>query len=288
MSMLAKMYLDETTADVHFIFKVVEEFDEMQPGEIQSKESQLEKNGSIDSQTACDSSRVIRLPAHKILLAGDSDVFHTMFYGSLKEKGDVKITDSTPYAFKEFLSCFYFDEPLFTRANIVDVYMITHKYNAVKCMKKVIQYLERSLSVDNVLDIYDVAMTLDIPELKTKCLLIIEANYIEMYKQDGSKQFAVCAYKVLLNIIEFAQLSDDAKLIFCMKWSLAQCRQENMTETHPDFNKIVRSKLGRATSFIDFKKITPVYKRRLIELHPNFFNREEIIDWLLSALPASH
>lgn len=44
------------------------------------------------------------IPAHKIILAAASDVFKAMFYGSLKEQGDIRIVGATVSAFKEFLS----------------------------------------------------------------------------------------------------------------------------------------------------------------------------------------
>lgn len=72
-----KLYLKSRKADVHFIF---------------------ESNGNSE-----------RVPAHKILLSSASEVFDAMFYGSLKEQGDIKIVDASAEAFKQFLRLFYFN-----------------------------------------------------------------------------------------------------------------------------------------------------------------------------------
>lgn len=59
-----KLYRDRKTADVYFVVR----------------------SGDV----ACK-----RIPAHKILLAAASDVFGAMFYGPLKEGGDVRIDNIT-------------------------------------------------------------------------------------------------------------------------------------------------------------------------------------------------
>lgn len=74
-----KWYLNSKTADVHFSFD------------------------SSDNDKASGT----RIPAHKILLADKSDVFEAMFYGELKETGDIRVTDVSDAAFVEFLQFFY-------------------------------------------------------------------------------------------------------------------------------------------------------------------------------------
>lgn len=72
-----KLYLESKNADVYFVF---------------------ESNGTTE-----------RIPAHKILLASGSEVFEAMFFGSLKEEGEIKIVDASCAAFKQFLRLFYFN-----------------------------------------------------------------------------------------------------------------------------------------------------------------------------------
>lgn len=39
--------------------------------------------------------------------ASRSPVFQTMFFGELKEKGDIEIVDASPEAFQEFIAFFH-------------------------------------------------------------------------------------------------------------------------------------------------------------------------------------
>lgn len=77
---LCKLYLnDTTTSDVYFMFY----------------SSDSDGNETVD-----------RLPAHRIILAAASSVFHQMFYGDLRKENDVLISDTTKDAFAEFLQFF--------------------------------------------------------------------------------------------------------------------------------------------------------------------------------------
>lgn len=94
---LSKHYLNEATADVFFICGV-DEYKE-------------------------------RVPAHKFVLFGNSDVFHTMFHGSLPKKNEIEIPDATPNGFRTFLRYFYFEECMLTIDVVGEVMYLAKKYN---------------------------------------------------------------------------------------------------------------------------------------------------------------
>ena len=50
---------------------------------------------------------VKKIGAHKLLLAGVSPVFQGMFYGPLKETGEVVVKETTPEAFKTMIKYVY-------------------------------------------------------------------------------------------------------------------------------------------------------------------------------------
>lgn len=93
----ANMYLNEETADVHFVFEI----DDMEQ----------------------------RVAAHKSLLAAGSPVFHAMFYGTIKEKGDVKISDASVKGFMDFLSVFYLDQVKINKENVAEIMDLSNKYD---------------------------------------------------------------------------------------------------------------------------------------------------------------
>lgn len=114
-----KMYLESDIADVYFV-------------------------------CAANDGTFKRIPAHKSVLAAASDVFKTMFYGELKEEGDVNVCDVTAAAFEEFLQFFYLREVKLTMDHIVEVFHLGHKYNIVKCFDVCVIFLKDHLSIDNV------------------------------------------------------------------------------------------------------------------------------------------
>lgn len=89
---VGKFHHDSKTADVYFTFEP------------------STNNGSD-----------IRIGAHKNLLAATSDVFKAMLYGELKETGDIRLTDVSDAAFKEFLQYFYQCTVKLTAENITEV-----------------------------------------------------------------------------------------------------------------------------------------------------------------------
>lgn len=60
-----------------------------------------------------------------------------MFYGDLKEEGDVTISDATIGAFQEFLQFFYLTDVAFTIENAAEVMNLVNKYGAMDCFPRV-------------------------------------------------------------------------------------------------------------------------------------------------------
>lgn len=77
------------------------------------------------------------IPANKIILAMASPVFHAMFYGPMKEKDVVQITDANASAFKEFLQLFYLDEVEMSMENIETVIRLADKYDVYDCLEMI-------------------------------------------------------------------------------------------------------------------------------------------------------
>lgn len=111
-----KQYLNDATADMHFVFETAE--------------------GVIE-----------RVPVHKFVLIAYSEVFNAMLSGSWQETDDVKITDASPHAFKEFLRFFYFDEVELTTENMVEVFCLGQKYLVTTCSNACVQHMS-----DNIRD----------------------------------------------------------------------------------------------------------------------------------------
>ncbi|CAC5375767.1 BTBD1_2 [Mytilus coruscus] len=76
-----------------------------------------------------DDSKPIK--AHKYMLSTRSAVFHTMFEGSLPEKGDITIPDVDEDTFRDILKYFYSDDITITNNNVQEMLYAADKYMLV-------------------------------------------------------------------------------------------------------------------------------------------------------------
>lgn len=134
MSEKLQKILVEGTKDVKFIFEL--------------NDDNNTNNGPSASKYArysVDSGNVVVILAHKKMLAASSPVFNAMFNGALKESGDIKITDVSPDAFREFLRIFYNDRVELTTENLDEVMKLIDKYDVDAGWTVVETFFEESL-----------------------------------------------------------------------------------------------------------------------------------------------
>lgn len=140
-------FLNTKLSDFSFLFY------ERIEDDVVSETSQSD-NAGVDNSSAENASAgklIEKVPANRNVLAAISEVFYTMFYGSLKEKGDVKIVDSSVESFKEFLQCFYMKEGTFKNENIQEILYLADKYDVNDIC---FDFLQNSLSPEHVLWAY--------------------------------------------------------------------------------------------------------------------------------------
>lgn len=195
---MKKLYLDSETADVLFVFS----------------------DGTDDEREL--------VPAHKSLLAVGSKVFHAMFYGSLKESGDITIVDASAAAFKEFLQFFYLARVNLTMENISDVMNLGEKYDVPVCQLLCEKFLKDMLSDGNVCIAYNLALLFDFHELRKLCEAKISANTEIIFQ---SSAFLECSPLVLRHILALNILTCTETELFhaCVAWLRAATKQEEVT-----------------------------------------------------------
>lgn len=215
-----KLYLNDETADVHF---------------------------SIDSSD--DDGTIKRIPAHKALLAAASGIFHAMFYGGSKVKGDVHVHDVSDAAFMEFLQCFYRTRIRLTIENIAGVMQLGVKYNVQNCVKACIEFLKDVSTVDNIFIGLDLATRYNHSELMKFCSKFVTLNTAEIMKTDG---FVACDQQVLEFILKMDIFSCSEVDVFkaCMAWVGAKAKQTNPSKA------MVKKYLGDLYFDIRFASMT--------------------------------
>lgn len=201
-----------------------------------------------------------RIPAHKVLLAAKSDVFKAMFFGELKEKGDIKIVDASAAAFKEFLRFFYCTEIDPTTENAPNVLKLADKYNVPACCDFYEKLMGDTITNDNVCFVYGLALLYKRSGLKELCeQRIVEATESVL----KSQSFLKCDRSVLQAILNLDELECTEMDVFVafMEWTKRAANETNLTK------EMVQKYLGdlfyqfrfKLMSFSSFVTLLPTY-----------------------------
>lgn len=124
-----------------------------------------------------DEDDVVKLSAHKDILAASSPVFDAMFNGDLKEEGDVRIADFTPVAFEEFLQFFYGNQVNLTLDNIDEVLELIDKYDVADFFPICVDFLKTKLTTDDILWGLHLAIKFHLSNLKEYCTSQIQKHH---------------------------------------------------------------------------------------------------------------
>lgn len=235
-----KMYLNEKTADIHFKFG----------------------NDDIIFE---------RVPAHKCLLSFSSPVFDTMFYGSLPEKQEIRIVDTSAVAFKEFLQLFYLDHIRLTSEYIIEVMNLCQKYEVAEGIKICESSLKNELNNNNMCWGYKIALFLENKNLIEFCEQKIKTNASEILKTETFLESGRKSLEKILKILPSDCRSLDI-VNACIAWTKAECARENINRDPIN----LRAKLGDVFNQMPFDKLTMENFSQIIISYNGFFVAKEI------------
>lgn len=119
----------------------------------------------------------MKIPANKAALAASSPVFAAMFYGHLKERGDVKITDASPEAFQEFLQFFSQSEVKLTMNNVSEVLKLADKYDVNDCSLGCSDFMKKNAKIGDIIWTLHLAVKFNLDDLKQFCEQKIYHNH---------------------------------------------------------------------------------------------------------------
>lgn len=170
-----------------------------------------------------------KVPSHKVILAAGSPVFQQMFFGSMKEMGNVSITDVSADAFKEFLQFFYLKKVTLAVENIEEVAYLADKYDMLSCVKSCASFLKDQLTIDKMCWGYQLATMLNIDDLIAYCE---EEICIHIKTVFESESFKRCSIITLKNILAMESLLCDEADVFkaCLIWAKFACKKNCMDE----------------------------------------------------------
>ncbi|XP_031622590.1 BTB/POZ domain-containing protein 6-like [Contarinia nasturtii] len=214
---LQSLYESKETFDAHFVFK--------------------------------QNCKMVKISAHKIVLANESLVFKAMFYGPMKEIGSVKIDDISPTAFEFFLQVVYFKTDMITMDNITDVMCIADKYDASNVMMLCAQVLDKHHMIgDHLCKIFELAMRYGLDDLQISAERKIFIKFL-----DVSENFDIDS-TTLKYIMRSKCLTRNEKEIFdaCIRWAKKSCEKKSIDPIPQN----LRSELGECFELIDFDRMT--------------------------------
>lgn len=219
-----KLYLDEVTADVKFVLNV-----------------DIESNDRIE------------IPAHKNILSINSPVFHTMFYGSMKEGPTIRIVDVSAAAFTEFLQFFYLNHVYLTSKNIIEVAYLCKKYEVAKGLQVCEIPLQDSVvdNIDNICSFYQAILLLQIDSVIKTCENTIAANAHKVLK---STNFLECSSAMFQRILKLLPPKCAASVIVDggMAWAKAQCQRNNISPNATN----LKAQLKQSVDLLPFERLT--------------------------------
>lgn len=240
---LKSLYLDSETADVHFVFKPSND----------------------------------RIPAHKILLIGASDVFRAMLNGCWSEKTNITIIDASMSAFREFLQFFYLIEVELSMENIIEVMNLGQKYAINGCKKACIRFLEYNLTNETVCMTYSLATLYELKELQKMCDIHFVINFSDVLK---TSDFLECDEGVLNHISTLNTLCPESEKFHAfMAWLKKACKTDEITRD------LIGTHIGGIFENFKFEEIERGKFHNIVEMYSDLFTtdeRENIIFWNLT------
>lgn len=238
----AKLYLNADLADVNFLFEI---------------EAEIHK-----------------VPANKAILAVLSPVFHAMFFGSHKEKSDVKIVDATIETFKEFLQFFYLNKLTLTMENIEDIVRLADKYDILDSIHACATSLINKLTLDNMCWGYQLSIMLGNEELQQFCEKVIRGYSKDIFETEA---FLHCDEIVLKYMLQLDALAcnEFSVLDACLAWAKFSCRRNNIDET---IAENLRAQLNHCFGLIRFGAMKAEEFATHTVSYRDMFTPEELAD----------
>lgn len=246
-----KLYLNKELADVTFVFETDDEIE--------------------------------KVPANKAILAAESSVFYSMFFGLWKEEGDVKIVDAGVDAFKEFLQFFYLPKVAISMENIETVARLADKYDVLHFLNACAQLFEMKLTKENMCYAYQMALHLKDDALIKFCECEISLWPKEVFASDA---FIRCDYETLERILGLGLVCNEADIFdACLKWASNTCQSYGLDENRPENIKL---QLGNCLKLIRFGVMKIEEFTKCYALHRGLFSPEEFEDIVLMITVKGH
>lgn len=212
-----------------------------------------------------------RIRAHKCILAALSAKYKTQFYGSQPDAGEIHVRDISVAAFKLFIRFFYGKSTNLSLENISEILNLAKQCLVDRLVDKCSTYLRDSVTSNNMVWVYRLAILYDLKIVRTACEANIRSGIPRMFK---SNDFLRCDQSVLIQILKIEPINcDEWELLKgCMSWAEAICARSNIDGRN---SANLRSVLGPAIEQIRFNSLTINQFAKFNAMYKGFFSLEE-------------
>lgn len=220
--------------------------------------------------------------AHKYILSMGNEVFHTIFYGALKENGDIRIDDVTPEAFNEFLQFFYTSNIALTSQNIIEVAYLCKKYSYQDGLITCETAMKTFVSIDNICASYEAAMLLDLHDYVQFCENRIKIFAKQICSSVGFLETDRELFNTVIKLLIESDCNSSVIVNACMNWAKAKCEQNDVESTTANLKKQIKDIIG----LMPFDKLKYHQFRKFTFNYEDFFAKDEydlIVSKLLGA-----
>lgn len=196
-----------------------------------------------------------------------------MFYGPVKEEGDIKIVDASIGALKEFLQFFYTNDIQLTMENVAYVMNLGKKYEINECFNFCVKPMKCKVTPKNACHIYGIATFYELADLMRICEYIFRTESTAILK---SNDFMECKVKMLGHILKMNYLSCPETVVFeaCMAWIKSASQIDEITKN------LIQTYLGVMFYQIRFRSMT---YDEFVDFFPKYemaFTANELIEIL--------
>lgn len=225
------IYLDEKTADIHFI---------------------------------CGAERI---PAHKCILSKSSPYFDAMFYGPNANECDKDFSQWSPEAFREFLKLCYLDEVVISPNNIIEVMKLAHQSLMFESLQLCGELWADNMTIDDVCCAYHWAIHFGLDEFKKFCEQKISVHTKVVLE---SSDFLSCDVVVLDHILGLDSLScDEATLLQAsLNWASKAYEKDDLNSSE---TKCLQNFLKDSLYKIRYSSLTPREFCEILDANGNIF-----------------
>lgn len=216
-----------------------------------------------------------RITAHKSVLASTSPVFESMFFGDLKEKGDIRITDATAEGFAQFLDLFYKPKVNFIIDNIYEVMRLIDKYNVTAC-RTIESYLTTGVTIENVCVFYELAATYLLNDGLIKAFKPMICEHFESALK--SPHFVKLGKEAMADILKWDELNCDERTVFevAVTWATTTAAQRQIISSN--IEEDIVSELGKISSNIRFHRMALEEFLDILNKYPSLLAFNDYID----------